>query len=494
MTKLKKPLALTIIVFISSFFFFSLRLLDVPKGLTIDEIAFGYNGVIISETFRDETSRFAPIFALSINGKDWRQPVMQYFIVGFFKFFGPNLYNLKLTSVVIASLSSVLIFILGKKLLGNLGAIMSVILFATTPIILIHSHLALDNIMTIPFTLLWLLTFYWYEKTKNPKFLIGAGITLGIGFYSYKGMRSFVPIWSLLTLIYIAQPLIDKKTASTLAKIKKPLTIFITSILPFYIVIPLLERKYAGAVLGQVNIGGVGIYGFFRSYLSSFDPSFLFITGDEILNHSTGRHGMFLLATLPFFILGLVQVFKKGGFWILIAVSFFTGPLLFGFPGSIHRASRLIALSPFFILIATLGFSKLYENLKKYKWLLITLVMLFVINASDFLNYYWFSYADDTFPIFYHSGIEPAYKALDEKSAEKNLTPLVDSTILKAEKTDEGYINTFYRSIYFTSPPQSWTEDEQLPESSILLTRNSELKGLKKVEDNLNGFYLYTKN
>ena len=58
--------------------FFAYRLNKVPKGLTVDEAAFGYNAVLLSETYHDENGRFLPFFVLFFEGKDWRQPVTQY--------------------------------------------------------------------------------------------------------------------------------------------------------------------------------------------------------------------------------------------------------------------------------------------------------------------------------------------------------------------------------------------------------------------------------
>lgn len=91
-------------IFVASLVFFSYRLNDVPPGMTIDEPAFGYNAVLLSETLHDENGRFLPVFVLSLDGKDWRQPVTQYFMAGYFKLFGPSVYNLKFTSVIVADI------------------------------------------------------------------------------------------------------------------------------------------------------------------------------------------------------------------------------------------------------------------------------------------------------------------------------------------------------------------------------------------------------
>jgi hypothetical protein len=79
-----KQLLIWIIISSLVAFIFSYRLLQVPLGLTADEGAFGLNAVLLSNTLRDENNRFLPFFVLSLNGTDWRQPVTQYYLAGFF--------------------------------------------------------------------------------------------------------------------------------------------------------------------------------------------------------------------------------------------------------------------------------------------------------------------------------------------------------------------------------------------------------------------------
>lgn len=472
--------------------FFSYKLIEVPTGLTIDEGAFGYNAVLLSETLRDENNRLLPVFVLSINGKDWRQPVTQYYMAAFFKLFGPSVYNLRFTSVIVATLGVFLVYVLGKHLLGNLGGVFSALFFATTPIIMIHSHLGLDNIAPIPFVIGWLLFVYLFEKKRSIYYLVFAAISLGIGFYSYKGMRSFVPVWSVLTVFYLlVNAKLELPGKNILSKVK-PSLIFALSLAPFFLIIPLLEYKYAGAVLSGASVKNINsIYTFFHSYLASFDPSFLFIKGDELMHHSTGKHGMLLFASLPFFCMGLFQAVKKGKYWGFLAIAFFTGPLLFGVPGSVHRASRLIALVPIYSLISALGASWLISNKKRFKTIFVLLVLLFSVNYYDFINYYWFEYPQDTYHIFYRTDTADAYKTLSEEADKRGLTPYVSYEYIRNEAVNEEFL----RSIYYLYPPAIWREESgNFPENGILLSGNEGINFLNKLETDKEKVFLYIKD
>lgn len=95
-------------------------------------------------------------------------------------------------------ISLVLFFYFVWERFGKRQAIFTSLIFLTTPIIFIHSHMVLDNIMPVPFVILWLLFLSFWGKDKKPKYLFWAGVVLGVAFYTYKAMRAIVPVWIIL--------------------------------------------------------------------------------------------------------------------------------------------------------------------------------------------------------------------------------------------------------------------------------------------------------
>ncbi len=490
--KFKSDLKKTILFVLVTIFlcvFFSYKLTSIPDGITGDEAAFGYNGILLSRTLHDENGRKLPIFVLSLDGKDWRQPVTQYFITAYFKVFGPSLFNLRLTSVIIATASIWLIYFLGRKLFdSNLGGIIAGVFLATIPIFMIQSHLGLDNIYPVIFTICWLIGLYQYRKTGKNVWLVFSGVSLGVGLYAYKAMRIFVPVWFIVSVFYIGEEFLKERSRDIFKKVVKPILFFSISILPFFAIIPHLEFLYAGAVLNNEEFVFPGIYNFFYPYLSIFDPSFLFIKGDNILTHSTGIHGMYLLASLPFFITGLISYWKKSSFWKLIIISFFIGPIMFGFMGSIHRASRLLAMIPLFSLISASGFLTLWKN--KSKYLVLILSILFLVNYFSFLNYYFNQYAGATKNLFNDfSTKESAYKILKDEVSKDGKTAFIDKVVASRE----GATDLFAKSIYFEYPINLWNGDvKTLPQNAVLMTDNDNLLDMKKV-GNTGNYYFYVK-
>lgn len=451
---------------------FSYKILDVPMGLTVDETAFGYNAALLAHHGRDENGRFMPFFVLSINGQDWRQPVTQYYLALLFKIFGPSLFLLRFSSVIITVISGFLIFKLAKLFFKPLPALAPVLLFFTTPLVMIQSHLGLDNIMPVPLTILWLYGLIRFSKKDKKTYLISSALFLSLSFYSYKGMRAVFPVWLFLSLAY----LFLLKTNRL-----KNIIFFSLVCLPFMAIVPLLNRAYPGAILGGANPKVDSIYNLVYPYLSSFDPTFLFIRGDSTPFHSTGKHGMMLLSSLPFFIIGLFAPFEKRQ-KLFIILSFFSAPLLYGLVDSAHRASRLMCLIPPYVLIATIGFSHLFKN-KFGKITTLILVILISVNYLDFIKFYWQDYR--LYSQSFLGDLKPylSFEQLKKKSQSLNLTPYVADDIQ----------SDFFQSIYFPNGISVIDRDLVPPPNSILLTNRLQIDGMNRLDHQMSYYYLQVK-
>lgn len=460
---------------------FSYKLLEIPTGLTVDEAAFGYNAALLSETNRDENGRFLPVFVLSIHGQDWRQPVTQYYLAALFKLFQPSVFLLRFSSIIIFFVSFILIALFSKNLFNSYKlSLLSAIIFASTPLVLMQTHLGLDNIMPIPFTLLWLIFFYKFNSNKKLKYLLISAVFLGINFYTYKGMRATVPIWAVLSAIWIIiNNFEDKK------KIIQSITVFAAGLLPFIGTIPLWEHKYPGSIFNGQTSKFDSIYNFIYPYLSSFDFSFLFIKGDSTPFHSTGIHGMMLLATLPLFILGLYHSIKNRRFFFLV-LAFFSAPLLFGFVDSVHRASRLMCIIPIYSLICVVGCQYLLL-IKKY--LLYPIYFIIFINFFDFTKYYFKEYGPRTSNIFGSLSNYQDIKTMGQYAKKHNLKPFLDPDLAKKF----GESEKFFQTAYMDTSLQPLKSSEDLPVDGLLLTHRKDIPGLKRIEISTPNYFLQTK-
>lgn len=450
----------------------SYNLTGIPPGINSDEASIGYNAILVSKTLRDEQGRSLPLFIATFKQTDWKQPITFYTTVLIFKLFGASFFTLRLVSVVFALVSLILLFILTKEILGFKSAIFAALLFVLTPIVMIQSHLTLENIALLPFVISWLLFLFKYEKYQKIKFLYFSAISLGISLYSYNGMRLVLPIIFLLTLIYLSYlNFKDKKKAITAN------LIFIAGISPFILILYLSKFAYPGAIFGSARpIVPDSYQDFFLPFLSSFDLTFLYLKGDSIPFHTTGQIGMFLLVTLPFFLVGCFQIFKiRRPILYLILAVFLLSPLLYSLVDSIYRASRLMVLIPSYVIITSLGLEAILSIKYHLRKITFVVMVVLILNYSEFLYDYWFNYparAREHFP----SGAYLAFKNLAEKSKELNLEPIIQGGLYGKE----GEGARFFELVYFPSGVKKWKHEEAVPKYGVVLSYSSDLTLLEK--------------
>lgn len=481
-----KSSVLIIILVTFGWIFYTFRITEVPPGINGDEAALGYNAALLSKTLKDENGRFLPIFVSTHEGKDWKQPVSMYATSLAFSIFGPSYFTLRAVSVFFVLVSTLLIFILLKEFLDSRFAILGSLIFMTIPAVTIQSHLALENIAPIPFVIFWILTLIKYQKTKKIKYLLISGISLGASLYSYQAMRVIVPVFIGCTFLYI------------LKKWMKPQLFFILGILPFILFFLVVRKEYPGA-LGAHNRPSFpqSYQEFILPYLSSYDLSFMFLQGDSTLYHSTGKHGVFLLASLPLFLAGIYQCIKrKELILILILLAFFTAPLFFGLvPQALHRGSRLLAILPLYTIITTVGLKSFLtikpKGLRNGASILILILML--LNFFDFTADYYFKYPDRVkviFPSEAHIIFETFYK--ESRSLDKI------SLIQRDLYQNMNYDAKFFDKVYFPKGLNTWKVGDNIGSGSVILISANNLPiaeklGAKKLDTKLSDPILIVK-
>ena len=450
------------------FLIFSYRLTKVPPGINIDESSFGYNASLLAKNLRDENNRFLPVFILTLSGKDWKPPVRMYLTAITFKLFGRSYLNFRMVSVFVAVASCLLFFLLLKLFFSTKLSLVGLFVFASSPSLLLQSHFGSDNIDVLPWIILWLYFFVQYCKKFKPTYLLLSGIFLGISFYTYKAMHAIVPVYLGISVVYLFLFNFWRKTGK-----KFEFLWFLLGIAPFLIPLRWLQVHYAGAIYDLAIVNRPSFYDSVYVYLSSFDFSFIFLRGDKMLIHSTGRHGIFLLPGLPLFFLGFLQLYKeKKPMYYFIFASLILTPLLFTMVGSVYRASRLLAYIPSASFIFTLGVKFILEIKNKTieKVLLLFFFLLLSLNYSDFVRYYWYDYpkliSGDFSP-----NLDRAMAELKKLTLETGKNPYFEKSTYVFHKADMQ----FFKEVYFPyQEVKIWTrEKESFPGQSFVLSNIS---------------------
>lgn len=441
-----KKFALFFLIITAFWFLFTFRLTDVPPGINGDEAAIGYNAALISQTGKDARGNFLPLFTSMPESFDWKQPVTVYATALAFKIFGSSYFVLRAVSVFFTLISALLIYLLINRVMGFKKAILGLLIFAVIPAVMIQSHLALENIAPLPFISFWLLMLYQYSTNRKTKYLIFSAVSLGFALFSYLGLRLIIPVLAITSLGFLGKSL-------------KKWLIFVTCILPFFLLLLLARNQYPGSALGVFKSYQISSYqDLILPYISSFDPSFLFLSGDTTPYHSTGKHGVFLLATLPLFILGIIRIIqKRNRFLVFVLATFFLVPLFFGLGSTVHRGSRLLVLVPLFVVIATVGFAQMRKIFAA------AIIFLIILNFGDFLNDYWYHYPRRVKQEF-AAPLHKAFASLKKLSEDSNLKPHIQEDLPLQNPT--AFL--FFEQAYFPDKLERWRGDG-LPEGKAVI-------------------------
>ncbi len=469
-----------VIIVISLFFIFgwllfTYRIVDVPPGINGDEAVIGYNAALIAKNGNDSNGRFLPLFTAMEGSNDWKQPVTLYSAVLAFKIFGVSYFTLRAVGVFFALFSGAVIFFLIRELVGLKAAIFGVLLFVTTPIIMIQSHLALENIAPVPFIAFWLWMIVKYSKKAKTRYLVFAGISLGLSLYSYLGLRLIMPPLAAATVVLVC--CLGRRLSQVVIH---RVLIFILVSIPFLVIFLMIKNQYPGSFLGQYRPYQIASYQQLAlPYISSFDPSFLFLKGDATPYHSTGKQGMFLLASLPLFVLGIVKILQgKKLAPVFILITFFLIPVLYGFASDIHRGSRLLSLIPSYIVICSFGIMVLIKMRNKLcRFLLISLMFfLIIINFTDFLNDYWYEY-----PKRVKSEFSKPYQVVFEEAFNLSKTNNLNLFIQSDFRMQNPLAEKFFEQVYFPDGLKLWKDEHLLPQNSVVIVSDYILSQKKDV-------------
>lgn len=456
---------LFVFLLISIFFFLTYKLTAVPSGLNPDESTIGYNAALISKSLHDENGAFLPIFILTFDGNDWKQPINIYAGALLFKLFGVSYFNLRLVSVLFVVISSFVFFKLLRLFFTETVSLIGLILYLVSPSILIQSHLVLENAALLPFILLWL--YFLFSHTLKPSVwkLVISGIFLGISFYSYKGMHALAPTYFILSIFYLLYLQFSSKTKGF-----KPLLFFLLGSLPFFTTLPWVNSHYPWAIYESNVVYYRSAFDVANVYLSSFDFSFLFLKGDLMALHSTQKHGMFLAPTIILLFLGLFQLSqeKNRNYYFLFIVLLIT-PLPLTLVQSIYRASRLMVYIPLFTFIFTLGIKRILE----IRMLPVRITILFILavglvgNYTNFLQYYYSDYPNkikEDVSANFDQAMSEFRKSVDQTGE----TPYVETGMYFTYKAD---IQFFWESYFGDKQLRLWNRiDESFPDNALSLT------------------------
>ena len=425
-------LFLGIIVFLGFFLrFFQLE--QNPPSLTWDEAAWGYNAYSLGIDGKDEFGKLFPLNYLESFG-DFKPPMYAYLDIFPVKLFGLNEFATRFPSAFFGVLTALITYFLTKRIFWNskskeLYALLSALFLAISPWHIMLSRAAFEANVATFFIVggIWL----FLKGIQEKKWYIVISIVfLVLSMYTFNTARIVVPILVLFLGLTFRKKLIENK--------KQTCVVVLVGILLILPTLGFLFSPQASLRFKEVNIftdievirtsnqeiiNDSSIWsriihnrrvGYARSYLKHYfdnlNPSFLFIKGDGYPKFSTQDVGQMYIWDLPFFVGGILMLFrKKTGFWWIIPSWILIGILPAATARETPHALRIETILPTFQVLTAYGFSQFLLYMRSYKkWFKPVAIVLGLLLFANF--FYFFRNYNVHYPYTFSGEWQYGYK------------------------------------------------------------------------------------
>src|SRR5258708_5677982 len=390
------------------------NLASIPPGPGLDEVSNGYNAYALLKTGSDEYGKHLPLLLQAYN--DFRPAFFVYFTIPFIQLFGLTVFAIRLPSVVLAVLTTFSLFFLTRGLYTNkpgkeehhehsgfyfitVSSLLVSFFYAISPWNMYSSRFSNEVNMSLSF-FVFALTFFVFSLKKSGYKKAGwilfflSVICFVVSFYSYHGIKLFLPFFIFGLLIIFFKDLFIRKKMVLIS-----ISLGILMLIPLFIVFSNpATRVRLGAVdllhqnphivsssadrilfdtthndrLGMVfdNRRMLLFYQLMQNYLRNFDPTWLFLMQDN-KSFSIPDFGPFYIFELPLLLLGIyvfitTDLISKKIKWMLlvwIGASIMPSAL----SGESPHLNRTNTILPAFLILMGIGLTYLLSKINTIK-------------------------------------------------------------------------------------------------------------------------------
>ena len=370
---------------------------NIPNGFYCDEASTGYDAYSLLRTGRDQWGEYWPLFARTFGAYD--EALYRYLVVPCIHFFGLNEFAVRLPAALTGILTVLVFYLLVKECFNRKTALVAAFFMAVSPWHVHFSRIGFRAIL-MPLFICAGLLFFIKGLRKRPYLYLSAA-TFATSLYTYSAARIFVPIFLLATAFIFRKDLIKAGYHIVIAGI-----MFLLMSVPgiLYWISP---HGMARADL-LLNMAPKNLI---FTYLSYFNPRFLFIEGDANLRHSIMGQGQLYFFEWLSVIAGILYALKDRG---KICKLFLVWLFLYPIPAALTdygHALRSITGVPVFCLLSALGVFALADTVKDkvrkpylYAASVVTVVAVLLFRVNYFVGYPVYSTAQ------WQYGLREAFK------------------------------------------------------------------------------------
>ncbi|MBD3250104.1 MAG: phospholipid carrier-dependent glycosyltransferase [Candidatus Pacebacteria bacterium] len=414
-----------------------------PAILNRDEAALAYNGLLLSQTGRDEWEQKLPLALQSFG--DYKLPGYPYLLAGLFKILPATDFVVRLPSVLAGVGLIFLAYFYGKKF--NLKPVFSLLfslLIALSPIFIFYSRMAWEANLALLFNLTAVLLLFDFDQNKLSlkKDLIATGLML-LAVFTYNSPLIYLPF--LVVALPFLRQLNKPKTwigpvlglslvgllgfglLSSVSSQKSGITIFTDeTVWSNYVQFRQGLPDWSRLVIGNQYIYWAGLI--VKNLSKSFSPYYLVIRGGGHPWHSVPGFGHLYWLVYSLGLVGLISLAaaifnsenKKKKQDLFLLGSLFVSLLPALITVDAPHATRSLAFFFFFSLLAVKAFELIVDRwTKASRHTLLLFLLILGIETAGYFHLYFVEYP--TNQQMYQPGYDVLIQELDSKFANRQI-------------------------------------------------------------------------
>lgn len=367
------------------------KISEIPHGVNVDEAGMAYDAYCLANYGTDRYLNHNPVYLINFGGG---QSAMYAYVASFFiKILGFSIFTIRLPAFFLGIIAIVLSFFIVKDKLGEKFALTFMALITICPWHIMSSRWGLDCNLLAPMSII---SMYFLLRAKTWKGYIVAGIFIGLTLYTYALSYIIIPIFLVLTLIYM----LYTKKISLKSVIIMGIPILLLAI-PLMLML-LVNNGYINEIKGFITIPKLWVYRGNEIKIETIIENLNFFktmfTNDELVYNALPEFGTVyifasFLSVFGFFIElnNLIKNIKNKKFEInsvmlFLFMSVIMCMLIIEGP-NINKANACFIPLIFFACIAI---KHIYKN---YIYAFYIIMILYVISFVYFEDFYFNKYS-----------------------------------------------------------------------------------------------------
>jgi 4-amino-4-deoxy-L-arabinose transferase-like glycosyltransferase len=375
------------------------RLSDAPIYLAHDEAMFGVTAHELAWHGRDADGNVLPMF-MHMNGVYWNMPAHVYLTALSVRLFGTNEAAIRVSSVVASLVAVLLIYWFCRRVFRHRGfAALAAGMLALSPAFFIDSRLSTDHHYPVVAIGLWLLCLArFFDDPERNLWLALAGVSLGLGVYTYGASVLLMPLYVAITAIVLLKARVHRVLAYAAF-----LVCFALAVAPFVFFV-VRNPGYVGDVANMYNVYDAKRFGVLQGarelgswtslgaradvYFSYFNPSMLFFSGGGSLLQSTRQAGFFLTPFIVLLPVAALFVLRHDVDWFasLALLAFVVSPLAAAIVDEHGAVQRVMSLAPFAAILV--AYFVMRASVDSRPWVRAGVWLLVALLPVSFARFY----------------------------------------------------------------------------------------------------------